>query len=354
MYTLAGNETYSYQRAWPRQFLASRLFDCTPIDLGNLAVAARLRAGWLGHRFNGDAVVLLHSVFSNLCTIPAWLVEALARLKQPKVLFIGNEYKLMPEKMDLCERLGLDLLISQSQSTDVHALYRRRLGCAVTGIPNTGLDAELFAPVTPDEQRPIDIGYRADDGPYYLGHRERRQIADYFTTHAQAMGLRADISMAPADRFDELRWAAFLNRCKGQLGTEAGGDYFDLDDTARLCTLALERKSRDVSFEEVYANCLQDLTSVVPLRILSGRNVEAAATGTTQILFEGRYDGYFVADEHYIPLKKDFSDVDDAVRKFRDAAVRSRVSANALALVRQEFTYDRLLARVEHAVAPLL
>ena len=73
----------------------------------------------------------------------------------------------------------------------------------------------------------------------------------------------------------------------------------------------------------------------MPLRILSGRNVEAAGTRTAQVLFEGDYDGLFEADQHYIPLKKDFSNADEAMRKFKDAAFRDRIVEQAYAFVRE-------------------
>src|SRR5439155_14781304 len=81
----------------------------------------------------------------------------------------------------------------------------------------------------------------------------------------------------------------------------------------------------------------------VTLRLISGRNIEAAGTRTAQLLFEGEYGGYFQPDVHYIALKKDFSNVDEAVAKFRDAAFRETVVENAFQLARAELTYDRLL-----------
>lgn len=348
------NSTFSYQRQWPRQFEADPGFECVSINVLNREWLERLRAGWLAHSFTGDAIVVLHSVFSNALMAPEWLVEALAARPQPKVYFIGNEYKLMPEKMAFCDRLRVSLLISQTQSPAVHALYRERLRCAVTGIPNTGLDLSLFTPVVPNDQRPIDLGYRADDAPVYLGHRERRDIAEFFLANAGRYGLRVDISLRPEDRFAETAWAAFLNRCKGQLGTEAGGDFFSLDDGARHRVTAYEHAHPGASFEEIYDACLRDDTTSVPLRIMSGRNVEAAGTGTVQILFEGEYDGFLMPDEHYIPLRKDFANAGEAIAKFTDDGTRQRIAANALALAREHFTYERLLARVAGAIDPLL
>ena len=348
------NSTFSYQQQWPRQFAKHPLFDCTVINVLDREWQQRLRSGWLAHTFNGDAIVVLHSVFSNDSLAPGWLVDALAARPQPKVFFIGNEYKLMAEKMAFAEQLRIALLISQTQSPVVHALYRDRLGCAVAGVPNTGLDETLFTPTTAVEERPIDIGYRADDTPYYIGHRERRDIAEFFTANAAKYGVKADISLNSKDRFNETEWAAFLNRCKGQLGTEAGGDFFSLDDAARLRVLEFEKRHPEAGFEETYEACLRDDRRSVPLRIMSGRHVEAAGTGTVQILFEGEYDGFMKPDVHYIPLRKDFANADDAVAKFKDPSVRSTIAANARALAREQFTYDSLLRRVRALLDPLL
>jgi hypothetical protein len=302
-------------------------------------------------RWRGDAIVILHSVFSNTQQLGGRLLEAVARRQEPKAFFIGNEYKAMPEKMQFCEALALSLLVSQSSSPAVHALYRERLGCSVTGIPNTGLDLSLFAPSCPAEARPIDLGYRADVSPNYLGHNERVEMADYFRRHAARFGVVVDISLDRKDRFDEAGWAGFLNRCKGQLGTEAGGDYFELTDATRLAVLAYEREHPSPSFQDIRRRFFDGYRNPVPLRVLSGRHVEAAGTGTVQILFDGYYDGYFKPDEHYIPLRKDFSNAEEAVRQFRDAAYSGRIAGNARALAKRELTYERLIDRFSEALA---
>src|SRR5262249_11812014 len=149
---------------------------------------------------------------------------------------------------------------------------------------------------------------------------ERRRMATYFETHAQAFGLRVDVSLNSADRLEERAWAAFLNRCRGQLGTEAGGDYFSLTDERRNAVNHYVIDHPGATFADVRERFFLDPAGTVPLRIISGRNVEAAATRTVQLLFEGEYDGYFRPDEHYIALRKDFSNASDALAKFRDRA----------------------------------
>ena len=348
------NATLSYQQAWPRHFLAHPAFSCTPINLLGPGWQRRLGRHLRVRTWRGDAVVLLHSVFSNARLLSGRLFEAIRGLRCCTAYFIGNEYKLMPEKMRFCEELRIALLVTQTASPAVHATYRHRLGCAVVGLPNTGLDTTQFRPVTRFDDRPIELGYRALESPWYLGHRERRDMAEYFSSNAARLGLTVDISLKPDHRFAEAEWAAFLNRCRGQLGTEAGGDYFELTDATRLAVNAYLADHPDASFETVRARCFDGRSTDTPMRILSGRNVEAAGTRTVQVLFEGRYDGYLQPDVHYIPLRKDFSNVDDALRKFRDRACAERIADNAQQLVMAEFTYERLIARFANALAPLV
>src|SRR5213596_1164339 len=99
----AQNATFSYQTQWPRQFAAHPAFECTSVNVLDPAWLSKLRTGWLAHSYAGDVVVLLHSMYSNSRSAPSWLIEALAKRPQPRVFFIGNEYKLMPQKMEFCD-----------------------------------------------------------------------------------------------------------------------------------------------------------------------------------------------------------------------------------------------------------
>jgi hypothetical protein len=347
------NETLSYQRAWPRHFARHPAFDCTTVDVLDRRQnrLTRLRARVGGRRL--DAVVILHSVFSNGRYLDGRLLDAVRRLAVPKAYFIGNEYKGMPEKMWFCETLAVDLLVSQFTTEPPLRLYRERLGCAVVGIPNTGWDAELFACRVAPEEREVDVGYRAYENDLALGHDERRQLADRFREAVVERGLRADISLDRRERFDERGWAAFLNRCRGQLGSEAGGDYFELTDETRQAVLAYSAAHPGATVADVRSRFFRDYGDATPGRALSGRHVEAAGTKTTQILLEGEYGGYLRPDVHFIPVRKDFSNVHEALDKLADAAYTRELRERAFA-VAQELTYERLIDRFRDALAPFL
>ena len=348
------NATLSYQHGWPQAFMKSPLFDCTPINLAGLsfgdrlAVARRLHAGKL------DAIVLLHSVFSNQQNLRGLLFWALAACGVPKAYFIGNEYKLMPEKMRFCRLLGVSLLVTQSNDERVLALYRTALGCAVTCIPNTGIDTKLFRPTTALVDRPIDIGYRSYEAPLYLGNNEKQEIAAAWKAAAERYGLRIDISMAPEDRFDAAGYASFLNRCRAQIGTESGGDYFNLDDLTRNRVNAYARLYPQAGWPEIKREIFDVIPLGIPMRIISGRQVEAAACKVVQILHEGRYNDLLIPDVHYIPLRKDMSNVDEVVTKLRDGAYCRRLVDAAYNLAMSELTYNRLIERFFASLSAIL
>ena len=348
------NETLAYQQAWPRHFLAHRAFDCVPVNVLSVAENRRTRLRALLRFPRYDAVIILHSVFSNGRFLQGRLLDAVRKIPAPKAYFIGNEYKGMPEKMWFCETLGIDLLVSQFTTDEPLRLYRDRLACKVVGIPSTGFDPGLFTPRRPVEERPVDLGYRAFENHPDLGHQERRELAERFLDAAGEYGLAVDISLDPSARFGEEGWAEFLNRCKGQLGSEAGGDYFELTDEtpARVRAYLAERPA--APFAEIYERFFRGYANPVPGRALSGRIVEAAGTKTLQILLEGEYGGYFQPDVHYVPLRKDFSNLDEAIAKFRDPDYGARVREQAHELVRAELTYTKLIDRFHAELASII
>jgi hypothetical protein len=348
------NRTLSYQHGWPRHFLAHPRFECTALNLAEGGVARRLLAAVATRTRNVDAIVLLHSVFSNQCALVGPLLAAVQASPAKKAFFVGNEYKLMPEKMEFAASLPTALLVTQSADERVHALYRARLGCAVVGLPNTGLDTALFAPRTPWSERPLALGYRALDGPAYLGHDERREIAVRFREAAARHGLTADLSLDAADRLDESGWAAFLDRCKAQLGTEAGSDRFELDDATRLAVNAHLTEHPAATREAIRARFFADTSRDVPMRILSGRNVEAAGTQTLQLLLDGHYGGWLQPGFHYVAVRKDWSNVDEALVTLRDTPTCERIRNAAYELAVSELTYPKLLDRFADALSAVL
>jgi len=349
---IPGAQTLSYQEGWPAAIAADSRFDATLIDVrprrGRIAAELALRSPR-----RDDVVVLLHSVFSNTNLVSPRLLAALAHARAPKAYFIGNESKLLPEKMATAEGAAVRLLVTMKSNPRVHELYAQRLGCRVATIPSGGVDTTVFFPARPLAERDLDLGFRGAYEPLYFGHRDREEITNHFRDRADAYGLRVDLSLAAADRLDRAGWAAFLNRCRGQLGTEAGTDYFELTDELRNEVNAYCALHPDATLDDLRP-LFFDSREPVPARAITGRHAEAAATKTVQVLFRGEYTGFFEPDVHYLALDRDFGNVAEVVERLKDDAECAQVADAAYDVAMSELTYPRLLERFLEALEPVL
>ncbi len=347
------NRTLSYQRGWPRAFRTVPGVSATLLNLAETTLRANLWGEWIFHCGRFDAIVLLHSVYSNACYLAGRRYELVARSKLPKILFMGNEYKNFPEKLALAKGLDIALLVTMLHHPRALSGYRSRLNCEVLPLPSAGYDPELFKRISGRGERPIDIGYRAYDAPAYLGHRERSEIATVVGNAARARDLKCDISLDAAARFDEKGWASFLYGCVAQIGTEAGGDYLDFEDSRRLAVNAALDAEPQLSFDQIRARYFTDRGDGAG-RALSGRITEAAAAGCVQILLAGEYSGYFKADEHYISLARDFSNVSECLDRLSDVGECNRIVAAAAEVARTQLTYDALIGKFLGALRPII
>src|SRR5262249_24442315 len=69
-------------------------------------------------------------------------------------------------------------------------------------------------------------------------------------------------------------------------------------------------RNPNVSYEEIHHKYLKEIDGRIVMNQISPKVFEAIAYKTALILFEGEYSGILKPHRHYIPLRKDFSNVD--------------------------------------------
>jgi hypothetical protein len=179
--------------------------------------------------------------------------------------------------------------------------------------------------------RSIDIGYRSwYMQPFYGRHGQiKQQIAEVFQEGADRFGLVSDISTDFSDALWGDKWFDFLLRCKYTVGVEGGTSVFDRDGSVAERTKAWMQKHPDATFDEIEAACFPGLDGQFGYRLLGPRHLEAVMTRTCQVLVEGTYGGALEADTHYIPLKRDFSNLDEVLQIIKDDKVRAEMVERA-------------------------
>ena len=286
-----------------------------------------------GIRFS--AIALHYSIFGNApFAINEEFVSYLGESTSSyKVAFFQDEYHHCHERFAFINENQIDCvytLIEPEYFDDVYRKYTRvpKIIHHLTGYVSDGL-IELASKLTvPDEQRTIDVGYRARPLPFYLGAgaQEKTEIAFEFRRRAADTGLRLDIETDEHHRIYGNDWYEFVANCRAMIGTEAGVSITDLDGHVRQGCERLLALNPQMTFAEMTAAFLHKWEGRIPQRVISPRHFEASAFRVAQILFEGRYSGILQAGKHYIPLKKDFSNFDDCIRMFQDKALRHELA----------------------------
>ena len=268
-----------------------------------------------------DLIVLLHSTISNSCYVNPLIAKALQYRKGKLVIFIGNEYKLMPEKINLIKKIDADYVASQFTQDIAYWLYAET-NATVLSVPHA-LNPEAFKPIKSQEERTIDIGARYYEYPWYLGDRERVEIHEFFLNNVPK--LKLDISSNPADRFQRKGWANFLNNCRGTISTEAGSSFLERDDHTRKQLNAFMNENPEIDFKTVHKRFFADYADPASGKAISSRHFDVIGTKTCQIMFPGRYNDILQPNEHYIALDRDFSNIDDVLERFGDDEYRENM-----------------------------
>jgi len=204
-----------------------------------------------------------------------------------------------------------------------------------------------------DERRTTDVGYRGRPLPAYLGRgaMEKHEIGVRFGELAKDSGLVLDVATREGDRLYGDDWYRFMANCRCALGVESGVSAFDLEDEVLAEYEGLVRNGREVTTGDL--RTLDRWEDVVYYRTLSPRHFEAAALRVCQVLFEGRYSGALEPMVHYIPLKKDFSNIDEVLERIRDPDERRELTENAYRdlIASGEWSYQRLMDRLDATLA---
>ena len=113
-------------------------------------------------------------------------------------------------------------------------------------------------------------------------------------------------------------WIKILGNSKVTLASECGCKIFD--ETEELIKKIDEKLkiNSNYSYKDAEKDfCLKELEKYKACEV-SPKMFEAVCLGTVLVMYPGNYAGIFKKDIHYIELQKDFSNIEDVMRKIND------------------------------------
>jgi hypothetical protein len=198
--------------------------------------------------------------------------------------------------------------------------------------------------------RHIDIGYRSTPLRYSLGRHGymKGRIAEVFIEESRKFNLKIDISTQPIDTKLGLDWYNFLLECKYFIGIESGASLLDPDGAIYHRVNTFINGNPLASFNETEQNCFKGLDGNLKLYTLGPRHLEACATKTCQILIEGDYDGILQPYKHYLPIKKDFSNINEILQIVKEDKLREKIVNRAYRdiVASRKWTYQEFVKQV--------
>lgn len=281
-----------------------------------------------------DVIIIHYSIYtiSDKYLHPSW-VSALGETGAFKIMFIQDEYRQVNAFTGRMQEIGIDALFSCVPVSEIPKVYPESTLPGVWKINAlTGYVPE-YLEVEPDfsATRRIDVGYRGRLLGYHYGElaQEKYLVGTKFLAFAQGSGLTMDISCRESDRLYGKHWIRFLRACRCTLGSESGASVFDFTGEIQENVGFYCSQFPSATFEEVRDLYFQDEENKIRLNQISPRVFEGIASGACQVLIEGRYSRIIQPNRHYIPLKKDWSNIDDVIRKIKDHAYVQQMARTA-------------------------
>lgn len=279
-----------------------------------------------------DVLILHYSVrISTTHHLPEILAKAVEKFTGPKIAFMQDEYDTPDIARAWLDRLKFDVLFSCVPERDVDKVYPKarypwmRVVQTLTGFAPDDAMIDLYR--RPISDRSVVIGYRGRQLEHQYGDlgQEKYIIGVEVRERAVARGMNVDIEVENTKRIYGSSWYEFLAGARATLGTESGSNVFD--DDGSLVKLA--RANPDMPYAEFREKYLQGREGPIHMNQISPKIFEAIELRVALVLFDGEYSGVVQPELHYIPLRKDFSNLEEVLDKLEDLAFVEQMTERA-------------------------
>lgn len=306
-----------------------------------------------------DVIVIHYTV--RLCLtdyISPAHVEQLKGFGGYKILFIQDEYESTETARKWIEDLGIHCIYTCVPKEFVNKVYPRErfpmidFVNTLTGYVPRGMETK--ANIKSLESRPFLIGYRGRKLPYWYGSlgQEKLVIGMQMKKICDLRGLKTDIEWDEAKRIYGEDWYNFLQSCRATLGTESGSNVFD--DYGKIMESIKDalQKNPEFTYNEAFECFLRPHEGKILMNQISPKIFEAISCHTALILFEGSYSNVLEPNLHYIPLKKNFSNVDTVLKKINDIDYLNDLTERAYSdiVVSEKYSYKKFISEFDQLI----
>ncbi|MDB9891247.1 hypothetical protein OAD74_07725 [Alphaproteobacteria bacterium] len=281
-------------------------------------------------QINFCAIILDTSFMSQRTVRPRKLLDELRAkytwLRYSRAIKLAlpqDEYDECDVLDEWLEEMGVDVIgtvVGHRETLYPRMLHKAEFIELLTGYVDYEELLRIESFVKPMASRTVDIGYRGRALPYYFGRlgQQKTEIYRQFKKATAGKRIITDMKISSNGALFGDEWRKFLCNSRFTLGLLSGSSMRDPRGKIRdqLEKLLLERPN--TTFDEAEREIFPSEDGQYIFSAISPRIFEAAAGRSCQILIEGHYAEGFKANLHYIPLKPDYSNVDEILERLND------------------------------------
>lgn len=273
-------------------------------------------------------VLVLHYSISMLGNhyLSANAKNLIASYSGKKVAFIQDEYRKINEIKKNLADMKVDVLFTCFPISEAERIYNdatsdhqiQLVQCLTGYISDALVEKSHHAP--PIKERVIHLGYRGRKLPYWYGELgfEKSNVVDKWFAFVRDAELQVDLSYDESKRIYGDAWNEFIKSCKATLGVESGASVMDFTGELEHQVEAYQLANPKEDFYSVQKKFFIADEGLYKLNQISPRIFEAIILKSCLVLYEGKYSGILHPWVHYIPLKKDFSNINEVINLLKD------------------------------------
>jgi hypothetical protein len=278
-----------------------------------------------------------------------------------KAAFVQDDYRFINATCDALDYMQIHALFALPGVDIIDKVYSSdrlpgvKKCTTLTGYVADGL---IGIETQPYESRTVDVSYRARKVPPWIGEHslQKWQIADKFKANAANHDLKVDISCDEHDRLYGNAWKKLIINSKAVLGTESGASVTDFTGEIQRNVEKHLECDPNASFEELRDLYFKDNDGKIVMNVISPRCFEAAALKTLMIMYEGYYSGVLQPWKHYLPLKKDHSNIDEVIAILKNPELAKIIIESAYEdlILSNRYSYRVMVKEVDGVMEEIL
>lgn len=306
-----------------------------------------------------DIIMVHYTVRLALGQLKEHVITKLHNFQGLKALFIQDEYDNTNFVKKIIGDARFNLVFTVVPENSISKIYpsnefpqTRFVNCLTGYVPDNLVNT--VGSISPPSKRSLFIAYRGRQLSLRYGKlgQEKIEIGKFVKNYCIEERISCDIEWREAHRIYGEDWYKFLASAKAMLGSESGSNVFDWDGSLEQKIRKYQEKTPSASDSDTYDNIIKEREVHGMMNQISPRIFEMAASKTAMVLFEGRYSDVLEPHNHFLPLRKDFSNLESILDELRDDYKLDAMVDRAYQdiILSEKYCYQKFVAMVDDEI----